>query len=116
MGCLIAGVADLEPERILRSGRKGALAVWRDAVAFKTLYGGACAATKSGTCSWSISPATPGHPSSPSVAANSAFEMHILQWREVNTQVRGCFVRSARLPTYCVSQMSPPRPIHQGRR
>ncbi|MBX4171784.1 tyrosine-type recombinase/integrase [Rhodococcus sp. DMU2021] len=32
-------LADLEPERILRSGRKGALAAWRDAVAFKTLYG-----------------------------------------------------------------------------
>jgi hypothetical protein len=32
-------LADLEPERILYSGRKGALAAWRDAVAFKTLYG-----------------------------------------------------------------------------
>lgn len=32
-------LADLEPERILNSGRKGALAAWRDAVAFKTLYG-----------------------------------------------------------------------------
>lgn len=32
-------LADLEPERILRAGRKGALAAWRDAVAFKTLYG-----------------------------------------------------------------------------
>lgn len=31
-------LADLEPERILRSGRRGALAAWRDAVAFKTLY------------------------------------------------------------------------------
>ena len=32
-------LADLEPERILNAGRKGALAAWRDAVAFKTLYG-----------------------------------------------------------------------------
>ncbi len=32
-------LADLEPERILHAGRKGALAAWRDAVAFKTLYG-----------------------------------------------------------------------------
>src|SRR5262245_3953620 len=32
-------LADLEPERILYAGRKGALAAWRDAVAFKTLYG-----------------------------------------------------------------------------
>ncbi|GAA4684611.1 tyrosine-type recombinase/integrase [Gordonia humi] len=32
-------LADLEPERILHSGRKGALAAWRDAVAYKTLYG-----------------------------------------------------------------------------
>lgn len=32
-------LADLEPERILNSGRKGALAAWRDAVVFKTLYG-----------------------------------------------------------------------------
>lgn len=32
-------LADLEPERILIAGRKGALAAWRDAVAFKTLYG-----------------------------------------------------------------------------
>src|SRR5271166_4802985 len=32
-------MADLEPERILNAGRKGALAAWRDAVAFKTLYG-----------------------------------------------------------------------------
>ena len=32
-------LADLEPERILRSGRKGALSAWRDAVAFKALYG-----------------------------------------------------------------------------
>lgn len=31
-------LADLEPERILNSGRKGALAAWRDAVMFKTLY------------------------------------------------------------------------------
>ena len=32
-------LADLEPERILNAGRKGALSAWRDAVAFKTLYG-----------------------------------------------------------------------------
>ncbi|MBY3985316.1 site-specific integrase [Rhodococcus fascians] len=32
-------LADLEPERILNSGCKGALAAWRDAVAFKVLYG-----------------------------------------------------------------------------
>jgi integrase len=32
-------LADLEPERILHAGRKGALSAWRDAVAFKTLYG-----------------------------------------------------------------------------
>ncbi|KAA0096075.1 site-specific integrase [Mycolicibacterium sp. P1-18] len=32
-------LADLEPERILNAGRKGALAAWRDAVAFKSLYG-----------------------------------------------------------------------------
>lgn len=32
-------LADLEPERVLRAGRKGALSAWRDAVAFKTLYG-----------------------------------------------------------------------------
>ena len=32
-------LADLEPERILHSGRKGALSAWRDAVAFKALYG-----------------------------------------------------------------------------
>ncbi len=31
-------LADLEPERILNSGRKGALAAWRDAVMFKTIY------------------------------------------------------------------------------
>ncbi|BDZ53138.1 hypothetical protein GCM10025870_02110 [Agromyces marinus] len=31
-------LADLEPERILSAGRKGALAAWRDAVMFKTLY------------------------------------------------------------------------------
>ncbi len=31
-------LADLEPERILNSGRKGALSAWRDAVMFKTLY------------------------------------------------------------------------------
>lgn len=31
-------LADLEPERVLRAGRRGALAAWRDAVAFKTLY------------------------------------------------------------------------------
>lgn len=32
-------LADLEPERILNSGRKGALAAWRDAVMLKTIYG-----------------------------------------------------------------------------
>ena len=32
-------LADLEPERILNSGRKGALPAWRDAVMFKTIYG-----------------------------------------------------------------------------
>ncbi len=32
-------LADLEVERIINSGRKGALAAWRDAVAFKTAYG-----------------------------------------------------------------------------
>lgn len=32
-------LADLEVERIINSGRKGALAAWRDAVAFKTGYG-----------------------------------------------------------------------------
>jgi hypothetical protein len=32
-------LADLEVERILHSGRKGALAAWRDAIAFKTAYG-----------------------------------------------------------------------------
>ena len=32
-------LADLEPERILCSGRKGALSAWRDAIAFKALYG-----------------------------------------------------------------------------
>lgn len=32
-------LADLEVERILDSGRKGALAAWRDAIAFKTAYG-----------------------------------------------------------------------------
>jgi len=31
-------LADLEPERVLRAGRRGALAAWRDAIAFKTLY------------------------------------------------------------------------------
>lgn len=31
-------LADLEPERILNSGRKGALAAWRDAVMMKTMY------------------------------------------------------------------------------
>lgn len=31
-------LADLEVERILHSGRKGALAAWRDAIAFKTAY------------------------------------------------------------------------------
>ncbi len=31
-------LADLEPERILNSARRGALAAWRDAVIFKTLY------------------------------------------------------------------------------
>jgi len=32
-------LADLEVERIINSGRKGALAAWRDAVALKTCYG-----------------------------------------------------------------------------
>lgn len=32
-------LADLEVDRIINSGRKGALAAWRDAVAFKTCYG-----------------------------------------------------------------------------
>lgn len=32
-------LADLEVERCLNSGRKGALTAWRDAIAFKTLYG-----------------------------------------------------------------------------
>lgn len=32
-------LADLEVERIMNSGRKGALAAWRDAVAFKVCYG-----------------------------------------------------------------------------
>ncbi|WP_154605405.1 tyrosine-type recombinase/integrase [Arthrobacter sp. AQ5-05] len=32
-------LADLEVERILNSGRKGALSAWRDAIAFKTAYG-----------------------------------------------------------------------------
>jgi integrase len=32
-------LADLEVERKLNSGRKGALAAWRDAIAFKTAYG-----------------------------------------------------------------------------
>jgi integrase len=32
-------LADLEVERIMNSGRKGALAAWRDAVALKTCYG-----------------------------------------------------------------------------
>lgn len=31
-------LADLEPERILNAGHRGALAAWRDAVMFKTLY------------------------------------------------------------------------------
>jgi hypothetical protein len=30
-------LADLAPERILNAGRKGALAAWRDAIAFKQL-------------------------------------------------------------------------------
>jgi len=31
-------LADLEPERILNAGRKGALSAWRDATMFKTIY------------------------------------------------------------------------------
>jgi integrase len=31
-------LADLEVERIIESGRKGAVAAWRDAIAFKTAY------------------------------------------------------------------------------
>lgn len=30
---------DLEVDRFLNSGRKGALTAWRDAIAFKALYG-----------------------------------------------------------------------------
>lgn len=39
-------LADLEPERILYAGRKGALAAWRDAIAFKALYGWALRALR----------------------------------------------------------------------
>ena len=59
-------LADLEPERILNAGRKGALAAWRGAPAFKTSTDGACVATRSGIYSWSTSRVTPGPRSSAS--------------------------------------------------
>jgi hypothetical protein len=57
-------LADLEPERILNAGRKGALAAWRDAVAFKTLYGWGLRRNESGTYSLSTSHVTSGPRSS----------------------------------------------------
>ena len=59
-------LADLEVERVLVSGRKGAVAAYRDATVFKTAYAWGCGPTRSRTCRPWTFPGTAGHPSSAS--------------------------------------------------